>query len=164
MRRPALNPSTMARAGARGLVAAMAMTGVRTVTGNIGLLHKSPPEAIVERRAPERIRRLPPDRRAAITEFAHWSYGALGGAAYALLPQRVKADLRTGPAYGLALWLLYEAALAPVLDLQHTEQRGLRTRVMLALDHVMYGVVLAGWLAPEPAVTAHGRHEPGIER
>jgi hypothetical protein len=163
MKRPALSSSTIMRAGARGLVAAMAMTGSRNVTGNIGLLHKSPPEAIVERRAPERIRRLPPDRRAAITEFAHWSYGALGGAGYALLPQRVKADLRTGPAYGLVLWLVYEAALAPVLDLQHTEQRGVRTRLMLALDHVMYGVVVAGWLAPEPAATAHERHEPGME-
>jgi hypothetical protein len=76
----------IARSGARGLLAAMAMTGMRTVTANLGLLEKSPPAAIVEQRAPRGI------------------------------------------------------------------QRRLVHRAMLALDHSLYGVVVAGRLAPAPEV------------
>lgn len=157
MQLPSPGRRTVLRSSARGLAAAMAMTGIRTLTGNLGLLHKSPPDAIVERHLPPPMRRLPPERLDALTELAHWSYGTLGGAAYAVLPERAKGDRRVGPLYGLALWLAYEVVLAPLLDLRHTEQRSKRTRAMLALDHAMYGVIVAGWLAPEPAVTAKQR-------
>lgn len=158
MPKPTIHYRTIARAGARGLVAAMAMTGMRTVTGNAGLMEQSPPEAIVERHAPRQIQRLAEGHRSAITELAHWSYGAAGGAMFGLLPPNVRARLLTGPAYGLAVWLSFEAGIAPMVGVQHTKQRRALGRAMVALDHVLYGIVVAGRLAPEEEVIARERH------
>src|SRR5690242_7989956 len=93
------------RAGARGLVAAMAMTGIRTVTAAIGPHEKSPPEAIVEKHAPRWVLDMPDRKRESLTELLLWTYGAAGGAAFGLLPGRVRACPVTGPLYGLAIWL-----------------------------------------------------------
>lgn len=147
-----------ARAGARGLVAAMAMTGMRTATANVGLMERSPPEALVERHAPRRIQQLSEGGRTAVTELAHWSYGAAGGAMFGLLPTRVRAWQWTGPLYGLAVWLSFEAGIAPLVGVQRPKQSRAIGRAVVALDHVLYGVVVAGRLAPEPEVlTREGR-------
>ncbi|RZB14036.1 hypothetical protein StrepF001_40290 [Streptomyces sp. F001] len=146
------SPSAIVRAGARGLVAAMAMTGVRTVTATLAPQEKSPPEAIMEKYAPARVLRSREHRREAVTELTHWTYGATGGAVFGLLPARLRSMPMTGPAYGLLVWLGFELALAPVLGVQHAKQRRMLWRLVVALDHVLYGVVVAGRLAPEPAV------------
>lgn len=149
---------TIARAGARGLVAAMAMTGMRTATANVGLMERSPPEALAERHAPRQIQRLSEGGRTAVTELAHWSYGAAGGAMFGLLPRRVRAWPWTGPLYGLAVWLSFEAGIAPLLGVQRTMRSRILGRAVVALDHALYGVVVAGRLAPEPEVlTGEGR-------
>jgi hypothetical protein len=138
----------MARAAARGLVAAMAMTGTRRVTQNLGLLEQSPPEAIVG----EKLRlasRLSPEAREVAIELAHWCYGAGAGAAFGLLPDRIRRHISAGPAYGLTIWLLFEVGVAPLVGVQYAEERKAVGRLMLALDHVLYGVVVAGRLAPE---------------
>jgi hypothetical protein len=140
------------RAGVRGLIAAMAMSGMREFTANAGLLEKSPPEAIVERHAPEKIKGLAAEHRSAVIELAHWCYGAAGGAAFGLLPSRVRADPRIGPLYGLFVWLVFELGIGPLLGVQYQEQKRPAHRAMLALDHVMYGIVVAGRLAPAPEV------------
>ncbi|CAM5646166.1 hypothetical protein [Streptomyces aurantiogriseus] len=147
-------PSALLRAGARGLVAAMAMTGIRTVTTTLAPQQKSPPEAIVERFAPTAVLRSREHRREAVTELLHWTYGATGGAVFGLLPARLRGMPMTGPAYGLLVWLGFELAVAPALGVQRAEQRRALWRVVVALDHMLYGVVVAGRLAPEPAVTA----------
>ena len=69
-RMPERNAGTVVRAGARGLVAAMAMTGARTVTAAVGPHEQSPPEAIVEKHLPV-LRRLPQRHREALTELFH---------------------------------------------------------------------------------------------
>lgn len=153
-----LNPWTLARAGTRGLVAAMAMTGVRTVTGNAGLMEQSPPEAIVERHAPQPIQRLTEGHRSVVTEIAHWSYGAVGGVLFGLLPAHVRAHPLTGPAYGMGMWLSFEAGIAPLLGVQHTKQNRTLGRVMVAVDHALYGFVVAGRVAPEPEIISRERH------
>jgi hypothetical protein len=140
------------RASVRGLIAAMAMSGMREFTANAGLLEKSPPEAIVERHAPEKVKRLTAEHRSAIIELAHWCYGAAGGAAFGVLPRRLRSDPRIGPVYGLFVWLVFELGVGPLLGVQYREQKRLTHRAMLALDHVMYGVVVAGRLAPAPEV------------
>lgn len=140
------------RASVRGLIAAMAMSGMREFTANAGLLEKSPPEAIVERHAPKKVKRLAAGHRSAIVELAHWGYGAAGGAAFGVLPRRLRADPRIGPVYGLSVWLLFELVVGPLLGVQYRGQKRLTHRVMLALDHVMYGVVVAGRLAPAQEV------------
>lgn len=137
------------RAGARGLVAAMAMSGTRQLTTNLGLLGTVPPEAMVGRVAPDELRRLSPAKRSALTELAHWAYGTLGGVGYGLLPASVRRRAISGPAYGVAVWLVFELGIAPALGIGAPHGKVLG-RVVLMADHVLYGVVVAGRLAPEP--------------
>jgi hypothetical protein len=163
-RKPAARGPAVARAGARGLVAAMAMTGARTVTAAVGPREQSPPEALVERHAPV-VNRLPERYREAVTELAHWAYGAAGGAAFGLLPARVRRHPAAGPAYGLAVWLGFEAGMAPVLGVRHVHEHGVAWRAVVALDHVLYGIVVAGRLAPErPRAGSAARGRPAALR
>lgn len=153
------NYRTIARAGARGLVAAMAMTGMRTATANMGLMERSPPEELVERHAPRQIQRLGEERRTAVTEIAHWSYGAAGGAMFGLLPRHVRAWPWTGPLYGLAVWLSFEAGIAQLLGVRRSKQSRPVGRAVVALDHALYGLVVAGRLAPDPEAISRGSRE-----
>jgi uncharacterized membrane protein YagU involved in acid resistance len=137
----------------------MAMTGLRTLTGNIGLVNESPPEAIIEKHAPEPVQQLAVEHRVAFTEVAHWSYGTLGGVVFGSLPMRMRAQPWSGPAYGLFIWLMFEAVIAPVLGVRPARRR-LRGRLLVALDHVVYGIVVAGKLAPEPEAIALKRRKP----
>jgi hypothetical protein len=148
--------SAIGRASARGLVAAMAMTGFRRVSSNLGLLESAPPEEIVGRKAGSVLRRVSPRRREAIIELAHWSYGGAGGAAFGLLPNAVKKHPAAGPVYGLGTWLFFEVVLEPLLGLNFPRRRKIATRTMLVLDHILYGVVVAGRLAPEEDIPRAG--------
>jgi hypothetical protein len=160
MSKPHSRWPTALRAGVRGLVAAMAMTGTRTLTASIGHEEKSPPEAIIRKHAPRRILRLPRRQREAVTELLHWSYGTLGGVVFGLLPERVRWHPATGPTYGLAVWLVFHAALAPMLDVERSARRPMLWPAMVAADHVLYGIVVAGRLAPEPARTGEAKPNP----
>jgi hypothetical protein len=141
--------TSVMRGGLRGLVAAMAMTGTRTVTASVGSQEKTPPQAIVERYAPETLTRLPQRHREAITELLHWTYGAGGGALFGLLPVKLRRRLWIGPVYGLAFWLGFEVGIAPLLGVERHDRRRLLWPTLIALDHALYGVVVAGQLAPE---------------
>lgn len=127
------------------------------LTASVGLLEKSPPVVIAEQHAPRPLERVQGEYRTAITELAHWVYGALGGVAFGLLPRRVRVDLRTGPFYGLAVWLAFELGIAPLLGVNYPRQRRILHRGVLALDHVLYGIVVAGRLAPDPEVASRQR-------
>jgi hypothetical protein len=130
-----------AQGAARGVVAAMAMTGMRKVTGRLGLLDESPPDAIAERHADHLLGRLNVDRDVAV-ELGHWTYGAVGGALFGALPRAVRRNRWSGPTYGVVSWLFYEAVIAPLLGLRHTDQRTVVGRAALAVDHVLYGTVV----------------------
>lgn len=139
------------RAAARGLVASMAMTGFRTFAGGASPDDQTPPEQIVTERGPEAVRRLPEHKRQAVTELLHWTYGAAAGAGFGLLPRSVRRRPVAGPVYGLVIWLGFEALIAPLLGLSRTRSRPLVWRAVTAADHVLYGAVVGGRLAPEPA-------------
>jgi hypothetical protein len=143
--------TVLARAGARGMVAAMAMTGVRTVTAGIGEREKTPPQVIVDKHAPPQLLKLPDQHRRALTELMHWTYGAGGGVVFGLLPAAVRRHPAAGPAYGLAAWTAFELGLAPLLGLERARRHSVLAPALVAADHVLYGVVVAGQLAPEPA-------------
>ena len=136
-------PHEVAHAAMRGAIAAMAMTGMRIFTVDIGLVEQTPPQAIVKPRARGIIRMVPRKRRRGAVELAHWSYGAVGGAAFAMLPGTVRRRGWAGPAYGLVVWLGFELGLAPLLGL--TQARDFRPvdRAALAADHLLYGFVLS---------------------
>jgi hypothetical protein len=148
--------SVLGRAAARGLTAAMMMTGARELTMNLGLLEESPPEAVVRRGAPRQAKQLSPGTRAAMTELAHWAYGTAGGIVYGMLPARIRSHPASGPVYGLVIWLGFELGLAPVLGIQHAHGK-VAGRLMLVADHTLYGVVVSGRLAPEPEATSRKR-------
>lgn len=134
----------IAHAAVRGAIAAMAMTGMRAFTVELGIVDQTPPQAIVRQRARGLIRRVPRKRRRAAIELAHWAYGALGGAAFGMLPAGIRKRRRwLGPIYGLLLWLGFEAGLAPLLGLKQARQLRLVERGALAADHLLYGVVLS---------------------
>jgi hypothetical protein len=136
-------PREVALAGLRGAIAAMAMSGMRTLTTNLGLVEQSPPRAIVKQKAASMLRRVPRRRRRSAIELAHWGYGAVGGVQFALLPETVRRRPWAGPVYGLALWLGFEAVLAPALGLAQAGKQRPAERAALAADHLLYGLVLS---------------------
>jgi hypothetical protein len=136
-------PEAVARAGVRGVIAAMAMTGMRNVTTGVGLVAQTPPEAILTQRAPRLLAAVPPERQQAVAEVLHWTYGAVGGAAFGALPRAARRHGWVGPAYGLLVWLLFEAGIAPALGLAQARQGRLTERVAFLADHLLYGVIVA---------------------
>jgi hypothetical protein len=128
---------------AAGAIAAMAMTGMREFTETVGIVDETPPKAIVRQRAKGLIYRVPKKKRRAAIELAHWGYGAVGGAMYGAAPEDLRKWRWTGPVYGLALWVGFEAALAPALGLKQAKKLRTVDRAGLAADHLLYGWVLA---------------------
>ncbi|MBN9623232.1 MAG: hypothetical protein J0H06_09795 [Actinobacteria bacterium] len=136
-------PDRVAHAALRGAVAAMAMTGMRVLTTELGLVEEPPPQAIFRQKARGLLRLVPRQRRRAAIELAHWGYGAGGGAAFGTLPEEVRKRAWAGPVYGLAVWAGFEMALAPLLGLEQAHQKRPTERVSLALDHLLYGFILS---------------------
>jgi hypothetical protein len=136
--------SEIAHASLRGAIAAAAMTGMRAFTVDVGLVDQTPPQAIAkQRKARGLLRRVPRGRRRAAIELAHWTYGAVGGAADAVLPQDIRRQPWSGPAYGLLVWVGFEACLAPMLGLKQAKKQRPVERAALAADHLLYGLVLS---------------------
>jgi hypothetical protein len=137
-----VNRTAYARAGARGAIAAMAMSGLRQLTTSLGIVEKAPPESVLQRTAPGLFNRVPVDRRTALVEVMHWSYGLAGGVLFGALPSEVRRHRWAGPAYGTLFWALFVAGIAPALGLTK-RHNGVGERLALLADHVLYGVVVA---------------------
>ena len=73
----------------------------------------------------------------------HWTYGALGGAAFGLLPRRVRRHPLAGPAYGVLAWTAFEFGIAPALGLPHADREKPTHQAALLADHLLYGAVVA---------------------
>lgn len=133
------------RGAARGAIGAMAMSGLRQLTVAAGLVEQTPPEAILRHGVPAVFDRVPSERRPALVEAAHWSYGALGGAAFGLLPRAVRRHPLAGPVYGVLVWRGFQLAIAPLFSLPHADAGAdrLAERIALVGDHLLYGVVVA---------------------
>jgi hypothetical protein len=136
-------PERIAHAALRGTIAAMAMSGMRVFTVNLGLVEEAPPRAIIRQRARRLLKLVPPERRPAAIELAHWCYGAAGGAAYGALPANIRRAVWSGPVYGLLTWAGFEAVLAPLLGLEQAKKPRPLDRLSLAGDHLLYGFVLS---------------------
>jgi hypothetical protein len=134
-------------AAGRGAVGAMAMTGMRVVTTELGLVEQTPPDAVSRQRArgaSALLRRAPRRQRRGLVELAHWAFGATGGAAFGALPGAVRSRFWAGPVYGLVVWLGFELGIAPVLGLRQAKRVRVVDRLALAADHLLYGFVLSG--------------------
>jgi hypothetical protein len=133
-------------AAGRGAVGAMAMTGMRVLTTELGLVEQTPPQAVSRQRARglrALLRRAPRKQRRGLVEVAHWAFGAGGGAAFGALPRTARRRRWAGPVYGLLVWLGFELGIAPVLGLSQAKRVRLVDRLALAGDHLLYGVVLS---------------------
>jgi hypothetical protein len=131
---------------ARGAVGAMAMTGMRVITTELGLVEQTPPQAVGRQRARgvrALLRRAPRKQRRGLLEAAHWAFGATGGAAFGALPRALRRRPWAGPLYGLVMWLGFELAIAPALGLSQAKRVRLIDRLALAADHLLYGLVLS---------------------
>jgi hypothetical protein len=120
----------------------MAMSGVRALTTRLGLVRMTPPEEVGTHGAAPLLARVPPAHRGAALELTHWTYGALGGGLFEALPARARGSMAAGTAYGLALWALFEAVIAPALG-SSSRERPTTERAALAADHALYGLLLA---------------------
>ncbi|PZS09238.1 MAG: hypothetical protein DLM64_11045 [Solirubrobacterales bacterium] len=124
----------------------MAMTGMRVLTTELGLVEQTPPQALGRQEAHgvrALLQRALPKRRRGIIEVAHWAFGAGGGAAFGALPRAVRRSPWTGPLYGLVVWLGFELGIAPALGLTQAKRARPVDRAALAADHVLYGLVLS---------------------
>lgn len=141
---------TAAKAGASGAFGAMAMTGMRLVTTQLGLVEQVPPEAITQQKLGHLVARLPRRARKIVVELFHWTYGALGGSAFGLLPRSIQRRRWSGPAWGLLTWAAFEGVLAPALGLSQAKRARPVERLTLAADHLLYGVMVSGnrWARP----------------
>ena len=134
------------RGAAWGAVGAMAMTGMRVITTELGLVQQTPPQALKRQRARgvrALLRRAPRTQRRGLVEAAHWAFGASGGAAFGALPRPVRRRPWAGPVYGLVVWLGFELGIAPALGLSQAKRVRPVDRLALAADHVLYGLVLS---------------------
>ncbi len=130
----------------RGAVGAMAMTGMRLLTAELGLLEQSPPRALGSQRVRglgSLLGRAPRKQNRGLMEVAHWAFGASGGAAFGALPRDLRRRRWAGPVYGLMVWLGFELGIAPALGLSQAKRARPLDRLALAADHVLYGLVLS---------------------
>jgi hypothetical protein len=126
------------RGAAWGAVGAMAMTGMRVITTELGLVQQTPPQALKRQRARgvrALLRRAPRTQRRGLVEAAHWAFGAL--------PRPMRRRPWAGPVYGLVVWLGFELGIAPALGLSQAKRVRPVDRLALAADHVLYGLVLS---------------------
>jgi uncharacterized membrane protein YagU involved in acid resistance len=124
----------------RGVIGAMAMTGLRVFAVHAGLIREDPPSRLVRKRRGRRPRWL--------VELVHWAMGGVFGIGFALLPERIRRRPWSGPLYGLVVWLGFDAVVAPALGLNERDWPKGRERAVFVADHLVFGAVLGG-----------GRHE-----
>jgi hypothetical protein len=127
-----------------GVVGAMAMSGLRSLTKHLGALRRSPPERVVDAAAPE----ASGDARVVVQELAHWGFGAACGAVYGTLPAGLRRSPVVGVIYGLGVWAFFETVMRPMLGPAAEHRRPVAERLSLIADHALFGLVL--WAGPPP--------------
>jgi hypothetical protein len=113
----------IALSATRGVVGAMAMTGMRALTVSLGLVEEPPPKAVMRKSTNGLIGLVPKKKRRAAIELLHWGFGASLGAAFGALPDGVRRRRWAGPLYGVGAWLAFELAIAPALGLPQASSR-----------------------------------------
>jgi hypothetical protein len=128
----------------RGAVGAMAMTGMRTFTADVGLVRETPPQSIAKQRRPSGVLSyVPKSRRRATVEVLHWTVGVLGGAIFGALPDGLRRARWFGPVYGLGILASYDFGIAPLLGLKQAKRPKPAEQAALVADHLVYGLILA---------------------
>jgi uncharacterized membrane protein YagU involved in acid resistance len=126
----------------RGVIGAMAMTGVRVFAVHAGLIREDPPSRLTRKQARGLLAKVPRKRRRTFVELVHWAMGGLFGIVFGLLPEAVRRRAWSGPVYGLVVWVGFDAVVAPALGLTERDWPKGRERAVFVADHVLYGFVL----------------------
>jgi hypothetical protein len=135
----------------RGAVGAMAMSGMRTFTVDIGLVRETPPQSLAKKRRPTGVLSyIPKSRRQAAVEVLHWSVGVAGGAIFGALPDPLRRARWFGPLYGIGILLSYDFGIAPLLGLKQSKSPKATEQAALIADHLLYGFVLSE-MRPRPS-------------
>jgi hypothetical protein len=134
----------IAHGALRGAIGAMAMTGMRTFTADIGLVRETPPQSIAkQRRASGVLSYIPKSRRRAAVEISHWSVGVVGGAIFGALPDPLRRAPWFGPVYGVGILVSYDFGIAPLLGLKQAKRPKPAEQAALIADHLLYGFILS---------------------
>ena len=126
--------SSIIHAKLRGIIGAMAMTGVRVFALHAGLIREDPPSRLSRKQKGRRPRWL--------VELIHWAMGGVFGIGFALLPENVRRKPWSGPVYGLLVWLGFDSVVAPALGLKERNWPKGRERAVFIADHLLFGFVL----------------------
>lgn len=139
-------PGPVVTALLRGVTAGSAATAVMSAgmlaAGRVGLMGLQPPEAIV-RRVGQLVGSEPEGRTAdVLASLSHLAFGAVSGAAYALLPP-ARRPVGRGALVGFGIYAVSYAGWVPVLKAlpPADEDRSDRQAAMAAV-HVVFGAVL----------------------
>jgi hypothetical protein len=127
----------------RGIVAAMAMTGIRVFAQHLGLIREDPPARLTRKKAKGLLRSVPRRRRGAVVELVHWATGAMFGLIFGLLPERIRLKPWAGPLYGVLVWMGFDAVLAPAAGLKQSRWPHGAERAVFLADHVLFGLILS---------------------
>ena len=132
-----------------GVAATAVMTGVRMAADRVGIHERRPAHSVIVRRLRGVTGRKPWGHEAETTAtIAHYAFGAAAGAAYAVVAPRRARVRGLGILYSVAIWLVSYFGVLPWLRLMPCPERDATGRqVVLAVDHVVYGLVLDGALA-----------------
>jgi hypothetical protein len=134
--------SPLVHAKLRGLIGAMAMTGVRVFALHAGLIREDPPSRLARKQARGVLKRVPRERRRMVVELVHWWMGAVFGIAFGLLPERIRLRPWSGPVFGLFVWFGFDRGVAPALGLTEARWPHGRERLVFIADHLLFGLVL----------------------
>ena len=127
----------------RGVVAAMAMSGLRTLARHAGVIREDPPARLTRKKAKGLLKSVPRRRRGVVVELVHWAIGGVLGLVFGLLPERVRLRPWAGPLYGLLTWFGFDAVVAPALGLNESRWPHGAERTVFLVDHTLYGLVLS---------------------
>jgi uncharacterized membrane protein YagU involved in acid resistance len=126
----------------RGIVGAMAMSGVRQLASEAGVIREDPPARLVRKQAKGLLRSVPRRKRGAVVELIHWAMGAVFGLVFGLLPETIRRKPWAGPAYGFMVWLGFETMVSPALGLKQRRWPHGAERAVFVIDHLLFGLLL----------------------
>lgn len=154
------------RGAVASLVASTAMGGVILTAAKLGLMGRESPPRRITRKLLDRSP-LAKQQLDGLTTAAHLGYGAVAGAGFGLLANRlpnVPARVAAGLAYGAAVYASSYAGWLPAVNLMPPVRKDKRSRqVSMVLAHLLYGGVL-GALLPGRSAASPLADEPKESR
>lgn len=129
-----------------GIIGALAMTGIRTLLVETGMVSEPLPHK-VERRLAMQLGvndRMSARSEDLLTQAQHLALGASFGIGYSLIRRRRELPFWAGPLYGLFVYAVNVAGLGPGLDLNRAPWRDDPPDVARQIFiHLIYGLVTA---------------------